>query len=194
MNVDESEGTPLYLAQVTQILREMSTAGGPFDYQAFKRHLKGKNFNAAQTSMLQMRLDLLESFLDMDGGAVKPHFQPGEITIMDMSCPFVDANMACILFRIGLKLYLQSETSGKMIVLDEAHKVCSVIISHEVVFAYPHVVHAQGTGRKGPDRPSLRHGPNAAALRCTRHHLNPGTYTHDRPYRPLLGHSDPSFL
>jgi hypothetical protein len=194
MNVDESEGTPLYLAQVTQILREMSTAGGPFDYQAFKRHLKGKNFNAAQTSMLQMRLDLLESFLDMDGSAVKPHFQPGEITIMDMSCPFVDANMACILFRIGLKLYLQSETSGKMIVLDEAHKVCSVIISHEVVFAYPRVVHAQGTGRKGPDRPSLRDGPNAAALRCTRHHLNPGTYTHDRPYRPLLGHSDPSFL
>jgi hypothetical protein len=124
MNVDESEGTPLYMAQVTQILREMSTAGGPFSYQVFKKHLKGKKFNPAQTSMLQMRLDLLESFLDMDGGTAEPHFQPGEITIMDMSCPFVDANTACILFRIGLNQYLQSKTSGKMIVLDEAHKVC----------------------------------------------------------------------
>jgi hypothetical protein len=124
MNVDESEGTPLYMAQVTQILREMSTAGGPFNYQVFKKHLKAKKFNPAQTSMLQMRLDLLESFLDMDGGTAEPHFQPGEITIMDMSCPFVDANTACILFRIGLNQYLQSKTSGKMIVLDEAHKVC----------------------------------------------------------------------
>jgi hypothetical protein len=124
MNVDESEGTPLYMAQVTQILREMSTAGGPFSYQVFKKHLKGKKFNPAQTSMLQMRLDLLESFLDMEGGTAEPHFQPGEITIMDMSCPFVDANTACILFRIGLNQYLQSKTSGKMIVLDEAHKVC----------------------------------------------------------------------
>jgi hypothetical protein len=194
MNVDESEGTPLYLAQVTQILREMSTAGGPFNYQAFKRHLKGKDFNPAQTNMLQTRLDLLESFLDMDGGAVEPHFQPGEITIMDMSCPFVNANMACILFRIGLKLYLQSKTSGKMIVLDEAHKVCSVIISHKAMFAYPHVVHAQRIGRKGPDRDSPPDGPTAAALRCTRHYFNPGTHTLDRPDRPLLGHSDPSFL
>jgi hypothetical protein len=124
MNVDESEGTPLYMAQVTQILRGMSTAGGPFNYQVFKKHLKGKKFNPAQTSMLQMRLDLLESFLDMEGGTAEPHFQPGEITIMDMSCPFVDANTACILFRIGLNQYLQSKTSGKMIVLDEAHKVC----------------------------------------------------------------------
>jgi hypothetical protein len=133
MNVSESGGTPLYMAQVTQILREMSTAGGPFSYQAFKMHLEGKDFNAAQNSMLQLRLDLLESFLDMDGGTVEPHFQPGEITIMDMSCPFVNANTACILFRIGLKRYLQSQTSGKMIVLDEAHKVCRWILRHDCI-------------------------------------------------------------
>jgi hypothetical protein len=133
MNISESEGTPLYMAQVTQILREMSTAGGPFNYQAFKMHLERKDFNAAQNSMLQLRLDLLESFLDMNGGTVEPHFQPGEITIMDMSCPFVDANTACILFRIGLKRYLQSQTSGKMIVLDEAHKVCRWTLRHDYI-------------------------------------------------------------
>ncbi|KAI9686251.1 MAG: hypothetical protein M1822_003907 [Bathelium mastoideum] len=41
---------------------------------------------------------------------------------MDMSCPFVDANTACVLFSIGLQNYLRSRASGKLIVLDEAHK------------------------------------------------------------------------
>jgi hypothetical protein len=123
MNVSESEETPLYMAQVTQILREMSTAGGTFDYNVFKLHLKKQKFNPAQSNMLQMRLSLLESFLDMKDICSEPKFLPGEITIMDMSCPFVDANTACILFEIGLQQYLQSKTTGKMIVLDEAHKV-----------------------------------------------------------------------
>ncbi|OAG08656.1 uncharacterized protein CC84DRAFT_1086658 [Paraphaeosphaeria sporulosa] len=122
MNVSESIETPLYMAQVTQILREMSTAGEPFNYKLFKLQLKKKEFNSAQASMLQLRLDLLESFLELNASCVEPHFQFGEVTIMDMSCPFVDANTACILFRIGLKLYLQSKGNGKMIVLDEAHK------------------------------------------------------------------------
>jgi hypothetical protein len=56
MNVSESDETPLYMAQVTQILREMSTAGGPFDYKAFKLHLKKQEFNSTQTNMLQMFL------------------------------------------------------------------------------------------------------------------------------------------
>lgn len=123
MNVNASDETPLYMAQVMQILREMSTAGGAFDYRAFKKQLKKKKFNPTQSNMLQMRLDLLESFLDITDSCPEPHFSPGEITIIDISCPFVDANTACILFGIGLKLYLQTEGTGKMIVLDEAHKV-----------------------------------------------------------------------
>ena len=123
MNVSKLSETPLYMAQVTQVLREMSTSGEPFDYLRFKGQLTKKDFNAGQASMLQLRLDLLESFLELDASHVEPHFQFGEVTIMDMSCPFIDANTACILFRIGLELYLQSKGNGKMIVLDEAHKV-----------------------------------------------------------------------
>lgn len=123
MNVSESEETPLYMAQVTQILRLMATAGVRFDYGEFKKHIKACRFNPTQDNMLQMRLNLLESFLDMDNSCPEPQFRPGEVTIMDMSCPFVDANTACILFRIGLQRYLQSSAAGKMIVLDEAHKV-----------------------------------------------------------------------
>lgn len=123
MNVNESEETPLYMAQVTQILRDMSTTGGLFDYKTFKLHLKKQKFNPAQSNMLQMRLSLLESFLDMNDTSPEMEFLPGEITIMDMSCPFVDANTACVLFEIGLQQYLHSQGTGKIIVLDEAHKV-----------------------------------------------------------------------
>ena len=126
MNVNESGEAPLYMAQVTQILREMAASGSSFNYDAFKLAIKQQNFNPAQNNMLQMRLNLLESFLDLDNTCAEPSFAPGEITIMDMSCPFIDPNTACILFRIGLQRYLQSDASGKMIVLDEAHKVSSI--------------------------------------------------------------------
>jgi hypothetical protein len=126
MNVSESNETPLYMAAVTQILRQMATEGFSFNYLTFKARLKKCRFNPVQINMLQMRLGLLESFLDLDNSCPSPQFREGEITIMDMSCPFVDANTACILFRIGLQRYLQSKAVGKMVVLDEAHKVFPV--------------------------------------------------------------------
>jgi hypothetical protein len=122
MNVNESGDTPLYMAAVTQILRQMATEGGSFNYSSFKTRLRGCRFNPVQVNMLQMRLALLESFLDLNNSCPEPQFRDGEVTIMDLSDPFVDANTACILFRIGLQRYLQSEAAGKMIVLDEAHK------------------------------------------------------------------------
>lgn len=124
MAVDESTTVPLYLAQLTKILRDINVEnGGYFDYLAFKRRLRQCEFNPVQTNMLQLRLDLLESFLDLNGNAPQPQFRPGEVTIMDMSCPFVDENTACILFKIGLDHYMESQVAGKMVVLDEAHKV-----------------------------------------------------------------------
>jgi hypothetical protein len=125
MAVDESANPPLYLASVTQILRQMAMeSSGEFNYLDFKARLRLCQFNPSQLNMLQLRLGLLESFLDLDNSCQEPDFPPGEVTIMDMSCPFVDANTACVLFSIGLQNYLQSRASGKMIVLDEAHKVC----------------------------------------------------------------------
>ena len=51
MNVSESEETPLYTAQVTQIFtRCLTTAGGPFNYQALRMSLEKKDFNLTQIS------------------------------------------------------------------------------------------------------------------------------------------------
>jgi hypothetical protein len=122
MNVNESGDTQLYIAAVTQILRQMATEGGSFNYFSFKTRLRGCKFNPVQVNMLQMRLALLESFLDLTDSCPEARFRDGEVTIMDLSDPFVDANTTCILSRIGLQRYLQSKAAGKMIVLDEAHR------------------------------------------------------------------------
>ena len=51
MNVSESEETPLYMAQVTQIsTRCLTTAGGQFNYQALRMPLGKEDFNLTQMS------------------------------------------------------------------------------------------------------------------------------------------------
>ncbi|KAH7324955.1 hypothetical protein B0I35DRAFT_476155 [Stachybotrys elegans] len=47
----------------------------------------------------------------------------GQLTIVDLSCPCVTAEMACLLFNTSLSLFLeQPSTIGRVIALDEAHK------------------------------------------------------------------------
>lgn len=51
-------------------------------------------------------------------------FEPGTLTIIDLSCPFVDESCACALFSICLDLFLESRCNGgRIVALDEAHKV-----------------------------------------------------------------------
>lgn len=51
-------------------------------------------------------------------------FEPGTLTIVDLSCPFVDEGAACAMFNISLALFLEDrEKAGRIVALDEAHKV-----------------------------------------------------------------------
>lgn len=51
-------------------------------------------------------------------------FEPGTLTIVDLSCPFVDESAACAMFNISLALFLEDRASaGRIVALDEAHKV-----------------------------------------------------------------------
>lgn len=57
------------------------------------------------------------------GKATTWSFAPGSLTIIDLSCPFVDESAACAMFNICLALFLEEgANTGRMIVLDEAHK------------------------------------------------------------------------
>lgn len=51
-------------------------------------------------------------------------FEAGTLTIVDLSCPFIDESAACAMFDICLALFLEERAGvGRIIALDEAHKV-----------------------------------------------------------------------
>lgn len=125
MAVSDKSEEPLYMARVEHILRDIAATNTDsiVDYALFIKKLWQEKFDPAQTNMLKMRLQLLESFLDTAGNAEQPTFRPGEVTIIDLSDPFVTSHTACILFRICLEQFMHSASKSKMVVLDEAHKV-----------------------------------------------------------------------
>jgi hypothetical protein len=128
MSVNSNNSNPpLYMSTVTKILRDMAAKSTVFDFKQFRRELVNADFDDRQMKPLEQRLDLLESFLVTDGKKDKGgfEFKEGSITIVDLSCPFVDENTACVLFNICLGVYLQDNNSvaGKVVAVDEAHKV-----------------------------------------------------------------------
>jgi len=63
-------------------------------------------------------------------------FEPGTLTIVDLSCPFVDEGAACAMFGICLALFLEDrQAAGRIVALDEAHKVGQ---KHSPYFSHSH--------------------------------------------------------
>ncbi|KAK2810313.1 hypothetical protein FQN50_003044 [Emmonsiellopsis sp. PD_5] len=139
MAVSGNGTTPLYMEVVTKVLREMAEENQGrrgINFQLFRSRLREARFTKDQNGPLEMRLQLLESFLQKPGTTVvrgknryaMPEgnvwdFPKGSLTIIDLSCPFVDENDACSLFNIGLSIFMERRSeSGRVVALDEAHK------------------------------------------------------------------------
>ena len=140
----------------------IESRGAPgLNYNAFKQRLHLAGSSEKQNGPLNLRLELLESFMEqptVPGSSFvarpKPEFlptkagrqrkrqweieeerrlkeesdiwsvEPGTLTIVDLSCPFVDDGAAGALFDISLALFLEDRGSvGRVVALDEAHKV-----------------------------------------------------------------------
>lgn len=129
---------------VCRILRSMAMknrGSAGLNYQDFKNRLESENFNEGQKLMLNARLQLLESFmfpqdnvkwLNKDDAKERRKiaqrdiwsFKPGSLTIVDLSCPFVDESTACAMFNICLAIFLEERgKTSRIVALDEAHKV-----------------------------------------------------------------------
>lgn len=80
-------------------------------------------FSERQNQPLQLRIDLLESFLDIkkESHADRLVGAPGELLIVDLTDPIVDVDMACVLFDTCLSIFLAQTFCGKIVALDEAH-------------------------------------------------------------------------
>ncbi|KAI0470573.1 hypothetical protein GGR56DRAFT_659444 [Xylariaceae sp. FL0804] len=129
---------PLYMQVVQRLLREMrieqQRTGGTFDYASFRHRILNQDLTPAQSAPLLQRLDTLESFMApvVSGGKGRSSTktagtgwmpQESQLTIVDLSCPCVTAEMACSLFNICLSLFLEQDAVvGRVVALDEAHK------------------------------------------------------------------------
>ncbi|KAI1758830.1 hypothetical protein GGR53DRAFT_528347, partial [Hypoxylon sp. FL1150] len=145
MAVKEGGAKPLYLHVIDRMLRdlrlEQQKTGSSFQYAAFKEMIDSELLAPGQRGPLSQRLDTLESFMVEEqawpgqtstysskapptktaGIDWKP--KPGQLTIVDLSCPCVTAETACSLFDICLALFLEQDHSiGRVVALDEAHK------------------------------------------------------------------------
>jgi hypothetical protein len=95
--------------------------------------LRKKTFNPAQLAGLEQRLSLLLSFMEPIATTKKAkkadqirrsRFAAGQLTIIDLSDPFIDSASACGLFEIITRLFVRADVgTGKVLVVDEAHKV-----------------------------------------------------------------------
>ncbi|KAI1628777.1 hypothetical protein EDD37DRAFT_19525 [Exophiala viscosa] len=134
MAMNDKGHTPLYMEVLYQVLRDMAmenNGSSGIDYRAFKARLGAQGFKGDQLGPLGLRLQLLESFLaDPDQSAEAQNLldgiftsTQGTLTIVDLSCPFVNENDACALFTICLSLFMENRGDcGRVIALDEAHK------------------------------------------------------------------------
>jgi len=125
---------PLYINSIRQALREIAMARQDtpgFDYVDFRHRLACLSLTEGQCTPLNLRLELLESFLlgVEQSSEVLPifeetwRFEPGTLTIVDLSDHFVNESDACAMFSICLKLFMDGwRSNARIIALDEAHK------------------------------------------------------------------------
>lgn len=116
------------------ILRDL---GENYSYPKFSQRLDEckKKFNPAQLAGLEQRMSLLTAFMTKKNTPSSPRFAAGQLTIIDLSDPFIGSVSACGLFEIVTRLFVRANVdTGKVLVVDEAHKVSRHFLeSHEQI-------------------------------------------------------------
>ena len=142
-NSTPEEGVPLYVSVINKILREMSATGDEFTFSTFEYRIKQAELVTNQRNMLNLRLDILRSFKEKSDpvqvtAGTKTNSssgsesskgdnvfktEPGTLTIVDLTDPFVDPTTACVLFDVCFGLFKENAPRvGMAVVLDEAHR------------------------------------------------------------------------
>ncbi|OJA13273.1 hypothetical protein AZE42_05023 [Rhizopogon vesiculosus] len=138
MAIGSSDSAPLYIQIVLRFLARLDD--------------EKRTFDPAQSAGLEQRLTLLNSFMESNRpeptpfgsrtyanvGAARSNtpatrstpcrrFAAAQLTIVDLSDPFIDPASACGLFEIVTRSFVRAEVeTGKVLVVDEAHKYFSM--------------------------------------------------------------------
>ena len=105
------------------IMREL---GEEFTYKRFLKEVDRakKEMSVMQIPPLDQRMVLLKACVDASAHMTKTRFNAGQLTVVDLSDPFIDPPTACALFEIVTRLFVRADVdTGKVLVVDEAHKV-----------------------------------------------------------------------
>ncbi|KAG6880447.1 hypothetical protein C0992_000049 [Termitomyces sp. T32_za158] len=174
MAIGGSESAPLYIQVILTILRDL---GENYTFNAFTQELEKqkKKFNPSQLSGLEQRMSLLTSFLAKDKKsrrhAPTSRFAAGRLTIIDLSDPFIDPASACGLFEIIVRLFVRSDVdTGKVLVVDEAHKVWNRKAPHSPYLSFWSLVSVVQSWIIGTDKGTFDVDTPAKTLVYACHH------------------------
>lgn len=126
------EGTDpksLCYQKISQLLRySVIQSAGIVDYNWFVEKIRQLTIDEDDRVRFLLKLELLETFLTAEesGESFSSELaNPGTLTIVDLSCPFIDSNMASALFNLCLEEYMEvgSRDLSRVVMLDGAHKV-----------------------------------------------------------------------
>ncbi|KAK3067986.1 hypothetical protein LTR53_014795 [Teratosphaeriaceae sp. CCFEE 6253] len=131
---ERSDAVPLYMEVIQRTLRQMAVScqGRGFNYGEFLQLLDRAGLSTEQQRPMRLRLDLLHSFMrwppsktDLKRKTARKllDLEPGTLTVVDLSDPFVDTATVCTLFDICLSVAKEKRPGcGMVVALDEAHK------------------------------------------------------------------------
>lgn len=130
----DSGADPLYMSLVREVPRDMAMGDDKFTYAQFREKLSQHDCASGESKEISMHLKFFESFIEPNSlwthstrPAASPHniwdFQPGSLTIVDLTDPFLSSEEACALFSIALSIFMEQRTRcGGVVAIDNAHK------------------------------------------------------------------------
>ena len=135
MTMDGIDKFPLCMEVLCKTLRDIAREkgqGAALDYLDFTARLDKNGFYRMDTGVVGLRLQLIETFLagrdqsadanDVLDAMFTP--APGTLTIVDLTCPFINEGDACALFALCLSLFMEKRGEcGRIVALDQADRV-----------------------------------------------------------------------
>lgn len=132
------------LERVRDILNDLATSSTGITYDGLREKPDQQNLTEEQRDSLALRLAFLQTLIrpkteqaSSDGPAIDQdeawRFQPGSLTIVDLSDPYINPEAACALFSVVLSIFMEGHPNcGRIVAMDDAHGVGLLCASDKI--------------------------------------------------------------